>query len=322
MLNIIRDNWVKAGHIVNKESLVEKWLNLFCKLRLKVQLKKVSIIFQKVPKINLIYFGFTTTIIQMLFPRNWWINKLNQRIKVAQNPKSPCKILSGKGQNWKVSEMESVRIGKCQNWKVSELERVRIRKCQNWKVSEYTFLQSRKVSESESVRIGKGQNWIGSEPESIWIGRKMSELEKVRIGTGQNPIFAHFGKNWKVSEIGIYQNRKGTLSECVRLGKCSKIVNPFLGKKYFISTICYMWWLSLQNDWSHSRPTFWQLYAALILTDFQILRHHNFERAGLLYYYIYIYHGHFKWNSAYLPSQFFLYDRSAYSDARPILSQF
>ena len=70
MLNIIREIWVKAGHSVNREILVEKGLNLFCKLRMKVQLKKASIIFQKVPKINLIYFGFTTTIIQMLSPRN------------------------------------------------------------------------------------------------------------------------------------------------------------------------------------------------------------------------------------------------------------
>ena len=29
-------------------------------------------------------------------------------------------------QNWKVSELESVKIGKCQNRKVSELESVRI----------------------------------------------------------------------------------------------------------------------------------------------------------------------------------------------------
>ena len=55
-----------------------------------------------------------------------------------------------------MSELESIRIqflpileeiGKCLNWKVSELESVRIEsvrigKCQNWK-----------VSESESVRI-------------------------------------------------------------------------------------------------------------------------------------------------------------------------
>ena len=33
--------------------------------------------------------------------------------------------------NWKVSELESVRMGKCQNWKVSELESVRMEKCQN-----------------------------------------------------------------------------------------------------------------------------------------------------------------------------------------------
>ena len=77
-------------------------------------------------------------------------------------------------RDWKVSELESVRIGKCQNafffkigkcqnWKVSELESVRIGKCQNWKVSDW------KVSELESVRIGKCQN------------RKVSELESVRI---------------------------------------------------------------------------------------------------------------------------------------------
>ena len=74
--------------------------------------------------------------------------------------------------DWKVSELESVRIqflpileeiGKCQNRKVSELEcqnrigselervrigSVRIGKCQN-----------QKVSELENVRIGKCQNW-------------------------------------------------------------------------------------------------------------------------------------------------------------------
>ena len=56
---------------------------------------------------------------------------------------SPSKYL----RDWKVSELESVRIGKCQNafffkfgicqnWKVSELQSVRIAKFQNWKVSE------------------------------------------------------------------------------------------------------------------------------------------------------------------------------------------
>ena len=39
---------------------------------------------------------------------------------------------AGKCQNWKVSELESVRIGQCQNWKVSELENVRIGKCQKY----------------------------------------------------------------------------------------------------------------------------------------------------------------------------------------------
>ena len=64
-----------------------------------------------------------------------------------------------KVRDWKVSELESVRmqfssklesvrIGKCQIQKVSELESVGIGKCQNWK-----------VSESESVRIGKCQNY-------------------------------------------------------------------------------------------------------------------------------------------------------------------
>ena len=55
----------------------------------------------------------------------------------CQNP-----IFAHFERNWKVSELESVRIGKCQNRKVSELESVRIGKCQN-----------RKVSELESVRI-------------------------------------------------------------------------------------------------------------------------------------------------------------------------
>ena len=44
----------------------------------------------------------------------------------------------GKCQNWKVSELESVRIGKCQNRKVSDSESVRIGKCQNQKVSEFS----------------------------------------------------------------------------------------------------------------------------------------------------------------------------------------
>ena len=69
--------------------------------------------------------------------------------------------------------LESVRIGKCigkcLNWKVSDLESVRIGEAQNWKVSECIFLLNWKVSESESVRIGKCQN------------RKVSESERVRI---------------------------------------------------------------------------------------------------------------------------------------------
>ena len=72
------------------------------------------------------------------------VSSFKTRIGKCQNP-----IFAHFGRNWKVSELESVRIGKCQNWKVSELESVRIRKCQNWKVSEL-----------ESVRIGKCQNYI------------------------------------------------------------------------------------------------------------------------------------------------------------------
>ena len=46
--------------------------------------------------------------------------------------------------DWKVSELESVRIRKCQNWNVSESESVRIGKCQNWKVSELFFFSGEK----------------------------------------------------------------------------------------------------------------------------------------------------------------------------------
>ena len=48
-------------------------------------------------------------------------------------------------RDWKVSELESVRIGKCQNWKVSELESVRIGKCQNWTVPELESVKVKKV---------------------------------------------------------------------------------------------------------------------------------------------------------------------------------
>ena len=53
-----------------------------------------------------------------------------------------------KFQNWKVSELEIVRIRKGQNGNVTELKSVRVRNCQNWNVSEW-----------ESVRIRKCQNW-------------------------------------------------------------------------------------------------------------------------------------------------------------------
>ena len=50
-------------------------------------------------------------------------------------------------------------------------------------------------------------------------------LESVRIGKCQNPFFAHFGRNWKVSEsesvrIEKCQNRKVSESKSERNGKC------------------------------------------------------------------------------------------------------
>ena len=63
------------------------------------------------------------------------------------------------------------------------------------------------MSELESVRIqflpilkeiGKCQNSIFAHFERNW---KVSELESVRIGKCQNPIFAHFERHWKVSEL-------------------------------------------------------------------------------------------------------------------------
>ena len=89
----------------------------------------------------------------------FWLDLLggleSVRIGKCQNP-----FFAHFGRNWKVTELESVRIGKCQNWKGSELESVRIGKFQNWK-----------VSESESVRIGKCQNQKASELESVRIFR-------------------------------------------------------------------------------------------------------------------------------------------------------
>ena len=43
----------------------------------------------------------------------------------CQNWKVSESIFARFGRNWKMSEVESVRIGKCQNWKVSELESVK-----------------------------------------------------------------------------------------------------------------------------------------------------------------------------------------------------
>ena len=66
-------------------------------------------------------------------------------------------------QNWNLSEFGFFftlfeGIGNCLNWKLSELEFVRIRICQNWNLSEL-----------EIVRIGNWQNW------------NLSVLEFVRI---------------------------------------------------------------------------------------------------------------------------------------------
>ena len=78
-----------------------------------------------------------------------------------------CSTLRTLRGEWNLSELEFVRIrslplfegiGNCQNWKMSELEIVRIGNCQN-----------RKLSESEIVRIGISQYW------------KMSDLEIIRI---------------------------------------------------------------------------------------------------------------------------------------------
>ena len=99
-------------------------------------------------------------------------------------------------QNWKVSELQSVKIGKCQDWKVSELESIRIGgglesvriqflpileetgKCQNWK-----------VSESESVRIGKC--WYrGSYSTS---GEFITRIGQRKPTTGE---FVHYPLYW------------------------------------------------------------------------------------------------------------------------------
>ena len=75
----------------------------------------------------------------------WWVASWTRRFR---NRVSSRRELLGERN---LSELECVRIrslplfeeiGNCQNWKVSELENVRVGKCQNWK-----------LSESESVRI-------------------------------------------------------------------------------------------------------------------------------------------------------------------------
>ena len=78
--------------------------------------------------------------------------------EVFSTPPPPLPLFGWK--DWKVSELESVRIDKCQNWKVSELESVKIEKFQNQDVSESEFISARmcpfqKVSELKSLEIKK-----------------------------------------------------------------------------------------------------------------------------------------------------------------------
>ena len=80
--------------------------------------------------------------------------------------------------DWKVSELESVRIhfyaklesvriGKCQNWKVSEL--LKIGKCQNPSSLESVIIgKCQKLLGLESVRIGKCPIQGGSDTFQFW----------------------------------------------------------------------------------------------------------------------------------------------------------
>ena len=122
--------------------------------------------------------------------RDWKVSELESvRMHFSSKLES---VRIGKCQNWKVSELESVRIGKCQNRKVSELESVRIGKCQN-----------RKVSELESVRIGKCQN------------RKVSESESVRILTLSN-----FFQNGQKMDSDTFRSPKMILSKLQKYMLC------------------------------------------------------------------------------------------------------
>ena len=109
-------------------------------------------------------------------PRDWKVSELESvRIHFL------CQI--GKWQNQKVSELESVIIGKCQNWKVSELESVRIGKCQIWKVSELGRVKIWKCQ--KQPRLGQVRNCSDWKvPETVEIGKcqKLLKLESVRNG--------------------------------------------------------------------------------------------------------------------------------------------
>ena len=89
----------------------------------------------------------------------------NPQVKSVRIQFLPFMEEIGKCQNWKMSELISVRIRNCWNRTVSELvESVRMGKCQNGKVSEWESVrmgkcQNGKVSEWESVRIAMCQNW-------------------------------------------------------------------------------------------------------------------------------------------------------------------
>ena len=79
------------------------------------------------------------------------IMKLNlpvyRKIGKSQNP-----FFALFEQNWRVSDLESVRIGKCQNWKVSEA--AWYGEYQNWKLSETAWIGNcQKLLRLESGRI-------------------------------------------------------------------------------------------------------------------------------------------------------------------------
>ena len=86
------------------------------------------------------------------------------------------------------------------------------------------------VKKIANCLVGFPDTAFSHERISLWFAYiyKFSQfggLESVRIGKCQNPLFARFGRNWKVSElesvrIGKCQNWKVSESESVRIGNC------------------------------------------------------------------------------------------------------